>query len=337
MKPIAHKNNFNFLRLLFASLVVFSHAYALLGQEEPTLWGRSLGNLSVHGFFVISGYLICQSYVRSPTLISFSINRLLRIGPGLVVAMIVTKLIADLCGGFKANPVPYIANGPVWTLTWEVACYFCLAILGLIGILQTTRIPSFFAAAWLAFLVNISSTSDSYLVIAPLAIMFLAGSFIAVMEREIDFQKIPLIGILGLAAITNYGVFQSVYGWIVAHIPFLWGPNVTAEQASRVIYMATFPLIVIYIGKLARPVLNIENDVSYGVYIYGWPTAQALAYLAIQRQITLSPIAYFALTMALTLPIAFASWKLVEKPFLSLKRFFIRGKRSGLKPQGATN
>lgn len=246
MKPIAHKNNFNFLRLLFASLVVFSHAYALLGQEEPTLWGRSLGNLSVHGFFVISGYLICQSYVRSPTLISFSINRLLRIGPGLVVAMIVTKLIADLCGGFKANPVPYIANGPVWTLTWEVACYFCLAILGLIGILQTTRIPSFFAAAWLAFLVNISSTSDSYLVIAPLAIMFLAGSFIAVMEREIDFQKIPLIGILGLAAITNYGVFQSVYGWIVAHIPFLWGPNVTAEQASRVIYMATFPLIVIY-------------------------------------------------------------------------------------------
>lgn len=335
MTPFSHKNNFNFLRLFFASLVVLSHAYALLGQEEPTLWGRSLGNLSVHGFFVISGYLICQSYVRSPTLISFTINRLLRIGPGLIIAIIVTKLVADLCGGFKANPVPYIANGPVWTLTWEVACYFGLAILGLVGALQSNNIPGFFATAWLVFLANISNTSDSYLVIAPLAMMFLAGSFIAVMENQIDFKKIPLIGILGLAAITNYGVFQSIYGWIVSHIPFLWGPTVTAEQVSRVIYLAIFPLVVIYIGKLKRPVVNIENDVSYGVYIYGWPTAQTLVYLAIQRQITLSPATYFALTMALTLPLAFASWKLVEKPCLSLKRLFIHGKRTGLKPQEA--
>ena len=46
------ENNFNFLRILFASLVVFSHAYALLGFEEPVIFNRSLGNLSVHGFFL---------------------------------------------------------------------------------------------------------------------------------------------------------------------------------------------------------------------------------------------------------------------------------------------
>ena len=266
---------------------------------------------------------------------SFTINRLLRIGPGLVVAMFVTKLVADLCGDFKANPVPYIANGPVWTLTWEVACYFGLAILGLIGILQRNRISSFFAAAWLIFLVNIWSTSDFYLVIVPLAMMFLAGIFVALMEKEIDFLKISFAGALGLIFIANYGMFEAVYGWTVTHIPFLWGPTVTAEQISRIIYMATFPLVVIQVGKITKPVLSIENDVSYGVYIYGWPAAQALIYLAIQRHIMFSPTAYFAVTMAVTLPIAFASWKIVEKPSLSLKRLFVRSKRSGLKPQEA--
>lgn len=60
-------NNFNLLRLFFACCVVFSHAFALLGYAEPVLFGRSLGNFSVHAFFAISGYLICQSYVRSPS------------------------------------------------------------------------------------------------------------------------------------------------------------------------------------------------------------------------------------------------------------------------------
>ena len=323
-----HKNNFNLLRLLFASLVVYSHAYALLGQEEPTLWGRSLGNLSVHGFFVISGYLICQSYVRSPTIILFGINRLLRIGPGLVIALIITKFVADLCGGFKINPVPYIANGPVWTLTWEVICYFGLAVLGLLGALKSTSIPGFFAATWLVYLANISSVGDSYIVIAPLAMMFLFGSFIAVMEGRIDFKKFPLIGIFGLAIITNHDVFQHIYGWTVSHIPFLWGPTITAEQVSRVIYMVTFPLVLIYFGKHAKPIVNIENDVSYGIYIYGWPIAQTLVYFSIHQQITLSSTLYFALTMALTLPIAFVSWKFIEKPSLSLKRLFNRDRRA---------
>jgi len=327
-KPIVHRNNFNFLRLLFAILVVLSHAYALLGQEEPVFLGRSLGNLSVHGFFAISGYLICQSYIRSPTIVSFSINRLLRIAPGLVIAMIVTRFVAELCGGFKTNPVPYIANGPIWTLTWEFACYIALGALGVIGVLQRNNMPSFFAAAWLIFLVNISNTGDAYLVIAPLAMMFLSGAFIAVMEERVDFKKTTLASVIGLALVTNHVLFQKIYALTVLYIPFLWGPAVTAEQVSRVIYMLAFPLVVIYVGKHAKPTINIQNDISYGVYIYGWPVAQVLVYFAIQQQITLSPAVYFFLTMVLTLPMAFVSWKLIEKPSLSLKRFFVRAKRA---------
>lgn len=280
----------------------------------------------MHGFFAISGYLICQSYVRSPTLISFTLNRVLRIGPGLVIAMIITKFIADFCGGFKENPVPYIANGPVWTLTWEVVCYFGLAILGLLKGLSTNSIPAFFAAAWLMYLTNISSTNDTYLVIAPMAMMFLSGTFVAVMDNSAAPRTFPLWTAIGLATITKLEIFQSLYGWTVSHIPFLWGPAINIEQAMRIVYMSTFPFLLIYVGKSAKPVIKITNDISYGVYIYGWPIAQAIAFITIQQKENLSPLVYFGLTMLFTLPVAFASWKLIEKPSLSLKRLVGRNK-----------
>ena len=348
MTKASHNNNFNFLRLLFASLVVFSHSYALLGYEEPTLWGRSLGNLSVHGFFVISGYLICQSYICNPSLPSFFLNRFLRIIPGLVVALFFTKYVSIYCDGFKINIVPFIANGPVWTLTWEVVCYGLLAIFGQLGVLKPIGFPSFFAAAWLVYFVNISSTSEAYLVIAPLAMMFLAGAFIFIVEdngvsnspaknpaatksinHSSDFMvasdrkisKIPVVSFFALVAIIDFGYFQLVYQGVLARIPFLWGPSVSPEQILRVIYMAAFPFVIIYIGKHAKPIAKISNDISYGVYIYGWPVAQIFVYFAVANQYVLSPVLYFCLTMLVTIPLAFISWKVIEKPALALKKF----------------
>lgn len=329
MIAATHENNFNILRLLFASLVVFSHAFALLGLEEPVIYGRTLGNLSVHAFFAISGYLICQSYVRSPELLSFLVKRFLRIVPGLVVAIIATKLIAGVCGGFKTNPVPYIANGPVWTLTWEVMCYFGLVLLGQTGVLNSKSIPAFFAAAWLVYIINISNASDEFAVVVPLAMMFLAGAFVAATEDDQKVAKAPLLSVFGLVAILNYDFFQSIHLWIASNVPFLWGPALAAEQANRIIYIAAFPLVIVYLGKFSRPIVKVENDISYGIYIYGWPIAQALVFLAMQNKADLAPVPFFVLTMLVTVPIAFASWKLIEKPSLSLKRLAIRRNPGG--------
>jgi peptidoglycan/LPS O-acetylase OafA/YrhL len=323
MVASSHHNNFNLLRLVFAVLVVYSHAYALLGLEEPIIWGRSLGNLSVHGFFVISGYLICQSYVRSQTLIAFSANRVLRILPGLIVALLVTGYIADFFGGFKENPVPYIANGPVWTLSWEVACYIMLAVLGLLGTLNRDNFSVFFAVSWLLFLLNISSESAPYLVVVPLVMMFLAGAFISLLESRINFSKMVLFSLLLLGLILKLSVAQAFYNWMASNIPFLWGPKISLEQIVRVGYMAAFPVLVIYLGKYTKPLFKLKDDISYGVYIYGWPIAQALVFVAVQRNWVLTPITYFLLTMLVLLPVAYLSWRLIEKPSMSLKKWFV--------------
>ena len=87
-------NNFDFIRFVAASLVIFSHAYRLAtgrGDIEPlVLFSGSqiwFGHLAVIIFFVISGFLIAQSYERSSNVIVYFWARALRIIPALVASI----------------------------------------------------------------------------------------------------------------------------------------------------------------------------------------------------------------------------------------------------------
>lgn len=314
-----HANNFNLLRLIFAALVVYSHAYGLMALEEPTAWGRSLGNLSVHGFFAISGYLIYESHERSSSTWVFLIHRFLRIVPGLVIALVVTKHIAKWCGGFVANPVPYIANGPVWTLSWEAFCYGMLALLGVLGILNPVAYAAFFASVCVWYLTHLGDTSQPFTIIAPLIMMFMIGAMFRANESRTTLAKSPIIPVLGLVLICDAAAFAKVCTWIAGQIPFLWGPNLDVSQIRHIIYMACFPWAVIYVGAHMKHHLPLKHDISYGVYIYSWPMAQWLMFLTLQQSMSWTPGLYFLCTMAVTVPLAYASWRLVEKPAIKLK------------------
>ncbi|MGN7799750.1 acyltransferase family protein [Leifsonia sp. 22587] len=315
------RNNFDVLRLLFATLVIFSHSFALVGQAEPVLWGRTLGNLGVHGFFVISGYLIVQSFLRSRSLLQYGMNRVLRIVPGLVVALILSSLIALRLHSFANNPVPYISNGPVWTLTWEVVCYAAVAVLGIVGALNRTAFPAVFAAGWVLYLAGIGDTSDFMLAIVPMFLMFAAGALFALYLTKIRLEVL-ILALIGLALTADFGVFSAVVRFVMAGVPFLYGPDVSLGEIHRVIYLASFPVVVIWVGKLARPSLPLRNDISYGTYIYGWPVAQVLVFAALKWALPLNPWLLFLATMLITLPIAYLSWRFIEKPALGLKRRF---------------
>ena len=66
------------------------------------------------------------------------------------------------------------------------------------------------------------------------------------------------------------------------------------------------------------PIKNFDKhfDLSYGIYIYGFPVQQVLIIYGLHR---LGFPLYFAVTLAIVLGLAAASWFAVEQPALSLK------------------
>jgi peptidoglycan/LPS O-acetylase OafA/YrhL len=316
-------NNFELLRLTFASAVVLSHSYALIGQPEPTLWGRSLGAVAVHAFFALSGYLVCESYLREPSAFAFTAKRFLRIAPALIVVLMITGLVGNFCQNFQTNPVPYIRNGPIWTLTWEALCYGALLVVGTLGILQANSLPAFFGACWLLFLVNTGNTTATYAAIVPMALMFLGGAFLRVMKDEFNLRRYAAIAAVCLAVLLSDQLYSSLCDIIQYNIVFLFAPSVSAAEVLQILYIFCFPFVVVWIGRDAPVLIDFKDDISYGIYIYAWLVAQCLIYF-LSAEVFLvrgGPILLFFLTLLVTVPFAWLSWRLIEKPSLSLKSF----------------
>jgi len=167
-------NNLNLIRAFAATAVLVSHAYPITlgpGAEEPlkALTGRTLGGLSVFAFFVISGFLISMSFMRSSSWQGFLVARFLRLVPGLVVSLLLVAFLLgpvvttlslgayftdpqtygfvirntmlvflqyDLPGVFETQPYPNV-EGSIWTLIYEVACYMGVFVLGIVGMLRS--------------------------------------------------------------------------------------------------------------------------------------------------------------------------------------------------------
>src|SRR6516165_3115921 len=121
-------NNFDALRLVAATSVVFSHSFLIVEGTQDHEWLIWLtGNQSILGlvgvfvFFAISGFLVTQSFEETDDAWRFLAKRALRIFPGLFVATLLSAfLLAPLVttlwpGSFLGRPEPYdhvIGNPP---------------------------------------------------------------------------------------------------------------------------------------------------------------------------------------------------------------------------------
>ena len=333
-------NNFNLLRILAAVGVLISHAYPIsLGAEaaEPLsalLGGVTLGTVSVMIFFSISGFFITRSFAGRKSLGRFLQARAVRLFPALIVVLAVTVLVSglwlttatpgtfwaatpayflrnvtlfapryDLPGVFPSNPYGPAINGSLWTLNYEVLCYFGVVLAGLAGLL--TR-PVFFGLALLGFFaaygVNMAHTLhpriDSLLV---LGLPFAIGMSFWVWRRTIPLSVSLAVALLGLAYLMRQtAIIEPVLALALSYTTFVIG-------------YAKIPILAAY---------NRAGDYSYGTYVYAFPIQQMIASFGV-----VTPLANMALALPLTLICAVVSWHLVEGPAMRLK-----GKTAQLKP-----
>jgi len=299
-------------------MVVYSHSFGLLSLTEPTVLGRTYGNFAVHCFFALSGYLITISFKNSKGVVEFTYKRILRIVPAFIVAYFLGKILASLCNRYIENPVPYIINGTIWTLSYEVLAYAIIALIGFFGLLETNSIGAFWLTGWIAIIINYNNQSQTYQVIVPMLFLFLSGAFIAINEERI---KIKVIGVLSIIILALIDVKPLLLMNIVTTLPWLYGANFTPYIINYFIYLLLLPISIVYVGKYIHIKIRLKIDVSYGIYIYTWPIQQTIVFYFLKLQMNLSPYLLFVLSILISGIFSFISWKFIEKPSLSLKKF----------------
>lgn len=328
------ENNFDFVRLVAASFVLFSHMYALMGRSEPELaTDHSLGNIGLLIFFSISGYLVTLSWLSDPDPLRFLMRRSLRIWPALAVIVFISGfIIAPLFGerslaelvtsreffAFLSNLTfipPYKGldafaglplrevNGSLWTIPIEFLCYIVtVTILGFRISLGRWLLLLTLGAAGIYYFLAVSGRDPSGIAASHPFIMrfislwffFAVGALIAAWCRS----RIPAA--LMLASLIA-GIFLLIAG-----------------QALIGLLLA-LPITIVTFGRASWPIIRRAGrlgDFSYGLYLYAWPCQQIVVYyLGIVRPVIMEAF----ISLGLALACAAASWFAVERPALRLK------------------
>ncbi|CAG1002152.1 hypothetical protein BURK1_02944 [Burkholderiales bacterium] len=331
-------NNVLAIRYAAAASVILFHCYALTGRwlDEPLYAAfapMNLGALGVQVFFVLSGFLVTQSWLARPALVPYATARALRIYPALVAATLFTIVVTGatgalpwreylaspvtlrylvrtasgidvvdaLPGAFPDNPFPLAANGSLWTLPVELRLYVALGLAGLAGLLVRPR-------AWLVAALALVAAALAWPDHVPLdpntrgtrlaALLFLLGSLARVGQRHVPLS-------LPAAA-------------LAAAIPFVDAHGIAREGPLFALLLAYVVLVAAYHPALRLRGLAHVPDYSYGLYVYAFPIQQAIVWFA--RDI--APPLLFVTALAATLAVAAMSWHLLESPALRLKSRF---------------
>jgi len=333
-------NNFNLLRLLLAGLVVVSHSFELVDGNrlrEPLtrIFGSvSAGELAVDGFFLLSGFLIVQSWRNGPRLLDFMFARILRIYPGFIVTALICALVVAPLGAdarayfgsfepgrflasvvmlrgpgipatFEGTHYPFI-NNSLWTIKYEFMCYLCVAAVGLAGGLRTGR-----TWLWMTGLVLLVFT------VRQGAQAFAPQAYVALPEVLEQLLRLLMFFLVGGCAQLLPGCLKVTLGKLTLAGAILaaglllqvWAELALATAGGYLLFALAFarhPLL-----KRLRP----KSDISYGLYLYGWPV-QKLILLYFP---TLQPWPLVLFTLALACALGWLSWTVVEKPAMRLK------------------
>jgi peptidoglycan/LPS O-acetylase OafA/YrhL len=335
-------NNFDFLRLALAVLVIYSHSFPLgTGSEaaEPILrltHGQMTGGaISVDLFFVMSGFLIAASAERSKSLFGFLKKRVARIYPAFCVAGLLTAIVVlPLASGtfvyptmsarigdfllqtlrlrefhyavaFTENPYPNAINGSTWSIQYEFWCYLGVALMSLAGLMRRRVLVLALFVASLA--VSVCFEVKGWI---------LGGKLLGVIlgPPQIWARLLPLY----LAGVVFYLFRERIpkRGWIAAACLAALVPATLLRFGCVVIFPLAGTYLVFYLAytsslKLHRAVRF--GDFSYGTYLYAFPVQQ-MVMKGLGHPV--SPILLFACATPPTLLLAVASWYGVERWFL---------------------
>ena len=334
-------NCFDFLRFLFAFNVVLGHLTVIaLIPALQAFRGWFNTSLSVTGFFVISGFLIAQSYERS-TLRDYFIKRTKRLLPAYLLVVIGCTiglaalstlplneyfcspdtwkyLGANICfANFLHPSLPGVFDHPLindtsvnpalWTLKIEVGFYLIIPLL-MYGLRKSKRIW-----LWLAMIY-----------VSAVIYRNVLGYMSDVREVEMyAFLARQLPGFMsyfaiGMAVYIYKDVFMQYKNYLV--LPALVVFCIEHYSGLEILTPLAWGTIVLWAAYSLKALNNFAKygDISYGIYIYHGPILKILLTVGLFRSLGVlgASLVYIGMVVLFGL----LSWHLLEKRVLRRKQ-----------------
>ena len=333
MRETPHPSNrYDALRLLFAGIVAVYHSVVLSKIDGDGNWEYALSlatELSIQGFFIISGALVFASFERAEGWMDYAGKRVRRLYPGYVTVILGPALVSLFITGALSGVINYLAanliflnfmaptlpglfdgqrfeavNGALWTIKIEVAFYLCLPALAW----PLARLDKRYGLAYLAALFGLG-----------LCYPILINA--AISNEDLSYR---------LARQLPGQMPYFAVGMAIHFIQTRWGTNLargsTFLLGSALLLVSFWPLlvgiraiglgaIIVYLAFTPGPHMPAARygDVSYGLYLVHFPIAQALVSFGLFK---LSAPLGLVTAMVLSTLCAFLLWHLVEKPAL---------------------
>ena len=338
-------NNFNLIRFIAASLVLYSHSFPLSGiSGEPFVkyLGISGGEIAVDVFFISSGFLIASSFFNRNNIGVFIWARILRIYPALIVAVLFCTFVVGLFftkelwpsylndsvthkylfknatlffgveytlpSVFNDNPYKDAVNGSLWTLPFEVKMYVYLAVIGVL-------------LNYLKEFIRHPLIKISFLVIAICAISIYIYNYFDSSSKD-PFSRLFSMFFIGVAFyLWRDNISMSLKLFIVFFT--ILSISTINKGSFFVAYSILLPYLIFYVAYVPGGWIRNYNkfgDYSYGIYIYAFPVQQSVA--AIIPNVSL--IHMVSISFAVTFVLSFLSWHLIEKRALKFKSSYIK-------------
>ena len=317
-------SNIQFLRFTAAMMVVTSHIAShvplLAGQQETKFWDQLsvAGSYGVDIFFVISGYVIADSYkhqTRSPS--QFLKLRFFRIYPlyaavttlFFLLHLIIPSMMNSSSGSIKlfissltftssifGFSYPILPQG--WTL--EIEVFFYLIFVG--SIILCSHFKSFSGKERL--LSSIFLLLAVFFGATDLMIEFIFGLLIS---RYSSKERKKRFNLLASISITFFvGIYLAID---VTSFRFFW----IGLPSALLVYLA------IATPQLPKEMVNFLGDISYSIYlVHGMLIAVSLRLFTSVNENSIPMFSGFIFTTAII--IGGCTYLLFEKPIVSYSK-----------------
>ena len=320
---VSEKNSFDFLRLLFAFSVFISHFGKL---THTKIYFPISAPMGVAGFFIISGFLVTQSYYRSSGIWNYCIKRIRRIVPAYLLIVIACAfgfslistlpleeyftsstfyryLIAnmgfmnfiqpDLPGVFTKNVEPHV-NGSLWTIKVELMVYAFIPIMAFflrrkpVFVLTGLYILSFFVC----YLFDHSGKAIFGIL---KQIQFVVSGVLVLFYFDFFKNKLKILLPIAIAVVlSRYFVHYLLINFL---------------------FPVAFAILIIsfayYVKQLA--VISRYGDFSYGIYLFHYPVIQLCVHFGGTK---IHPALLFIICFVPIVLLSVLSWHLLEKRML---------------------